>query len=69
MIESHSLSEYLFGVAEEAASHGEFQKALKVLEQVLVMNPKHTKAWCSKEICLHNLYKGSENLRRYQVSN
>ena len=55
MIESHSLSEYLFREAVEAANQGKDKKALEYLEQVLTMNPKHTMAWCVKGNCLYKL--------------
>jgi alkyl sulfatase BDS1-like metallo-beta-lactamase superfamily hydrolase len=56
MIESHSLSEHLFGIAEKAANRGEYKKALEFLEQILIMNPRHTKARCEKEKCIQQLY-------------
>jgi alkyl sulfatase BDS1-like metallo-beta-lactamase superfamily hydrolase len=55
MIESHSLSEHLFGVAESAVIRGDYKKALEFLEQVLIMNPRHVKARCEKEKCIQQL--------------
>ena len=65
MIESHSLSDYLFGIASEAANRGEYKKALHYLEQVLIMNPRHTRAWCIKGHCLYHLGKCKEALHSY----
>jgi tetratricopeptide (TPR) repeat protein len=65
LFESHGLSEHLFGLAEDAANHGEYTKALKYLEQVLIMNPKHCGAWRVKGICLYNLGKCEEPLHSY----
>lgn len=68
LVESHGLSDHLFGFAEEAADRGEYRKALKYLEQVLIMNPKHSRAWHMKEICLHNLGKCEEPLDNYNFN-
>ena len=68
LFESHGLSEHLFGLAEEAANHGEYKKALEYLEQVLIMNPKHLRAWRVKGICLYNLGKCEEPLHSYDFN-
>jgi hypothetical protein len=56
MIESHSLSEHLFGEAVKAAKSGEYRKALHYIEQVLIMNPRHAKAGQEKEAYLHHMH-------------
>jgi Flp pilus assembly protein TadD len=60
--------EYLYKAGAEAAAEGEMEKALHFIEQVLRMNPKHSKAWNIKGNCLDRMGKCEEALRSYDTA-
>lgn len=59
---------YLYHIGSEAAAEGEFDKALGHIEQVLLANPKHARAWNIMGNCLDGLGRYEDALQSYDAS-